>query len=209
MTVRVPKTNSSIEAVEIREGRIEVKLDHGATLVDDDANSEKGGMPSVDFFIKPLDPNGFDNGNVIVRSDTDSSKQSRFLADAQRWGPVREKLAELEELQEAQRMFNFGHSLAQQVVREFSAQVEMGKVTQSAQGAMDFVKLAYTSPRGEKMACTAYYQKAEGFGKSRRLVSFTIDDSFGKSIGSLRVEVSDPAILNRLRARLEPLLQKK
>ena len=173
-------------------------------------------MPSVDYFIKPFDPNGSpDNSQVIVRSVTpfeaehDQSRQERFRADASRWGPVRERLADREELDQAQGIFTFACSVANRVVREFTLEAQAGRVTQTSQGEMNYVRLSYTSPRGEHMACIAYYENGPNPGDPRRLVSVTIDDTIGgPGSDRVRIDVSDPAIIDRLRPSLEPVIQR-
>jgi hypothetical protein len=217
MTVKNSKIQTHIEAVELTGEIIEVKLNHGARLIDGDPKTEsRRHLPTVDFFIKPYDPEGADNDKVVVRRVTDfeakrdQSRQERFRADASRWGPVRDRIADTEELEEAQGLFNLALGVAERVIGEFAREVEAGRVIRASQGMMNFVKLSYTSPRGERMSCTAYYANGATPEEPRRLVSFAIDDTLGgPNSDRVRIDVSDPAFIHRLRDKLEPVIQKR
>lgn len=210
MTVALEKIPTRLEVIELTEDRVEVKLSAGSVLVDDDVKNEsrqKGRMPTVDFFVKAFDPEGSpDNEKVIVRQDADPSCQERFMANASLFGSVREKVADLEELQKAQQMFNFARSNSDRVIKEFGKALEQGKVTQSKQGELDYVQLSYTSPRGETMTCVASYSE----GNPRRLTGFYIEDTIGgPDTDRFRVLVKDPVILDSLRTSMEPLIQRR
>lgn len=204
MTVAIPKVRMVAENIELSGDRIEVRLREGGTLVDSDLRQERAAThprsPSVDFYIKPIVENSPDNGKVVLREE-------RFRRDAQRWGSVREKMAERLELQEIQVKFNFVNSFAQRVLGEFRRELESGRVAPSTQTASS-VALSYTSPRGEAMTCVVSYTGGEDSEHPRRLISFSIEDTIGGP-GSERISVNvrDPAILEPLRQNLERLIQ--
>lgn len=190
MTVIPEQTQRKPQLVEFFADRIAVSYNDGSLEIDADAAQEKPSEPrSVDVFINPKE---FPENNLFIVS------QERFRGIAQLWGPVREKLAQREELDHAQQSFNAFEGRARIIFGDFSEAVKRGTVRLQKNAQTQRYELIYRDPRITDRVVEHVFRLYGEAGKPFQTLS--LEESDG-----LRASISHPEMLKPLRATLDPL----
>jgi len=185
MTIR----NSAKNPILVEMGResIVAYFRDGSVVIDDDVNLETSGK-SVDFFIKP---NGTPGDQFVI------SRSDLFRADAERWGPVRDRLADAQELNLAQGRLNHALVSAHEVIADFRWAVEHNTVRLEREGRDGPWQFRYRTQNEE----TLTFRVELSSGRKIALQSLTLEDE-----EDLRVVVRDPSLLQPFQKKLNLLL---